>query len=118
VPSYPTLTGGVTIHRPWTREKRYDSVHNDLPHGYRYSFNLRATPLMRFVIEYSALSDADLATLRAFFLARSGSYEPFDFTDSETGITHTKCRFDQEELEVRHIGPNENAVTVEIQEYA
>jgi hypothetical protein len=118
MPSYPSFTGGFIIQRPWTREKEFHNAHNDMSHGYRYSFNLRATPLMRFTIEYPSLSNVDLVTLRDFFVARKGSYEEFDFTDPETTTVHTKCRFAQEAIEVNHVGWNQNGVRVVIQEYA
>ena len=117
MPSYPTLTG-FTIQRPWAREKEYHNSHADMSHGWRYSFNLRATPLMRFIIEYPSLSETDFATLRTFFIDRKGSYEEFDFTDPETLTLHSKCRFAQEEMEINHRGYNENAIRVVIQEYA
>ena len=118
MPAIPILVGGVSVHRPWQRHREYANVHNDLPHGYRYSYNERATPLMRFEIEYGPISDDDCDTLRAFWDARKGQYETFEFTDPETAITYTKCRFAMDSFSVRRLGPNENAVNVVIQEFA
>ena len=73
---------------------------------------------MSWSLEYPALSDADLSTLKAFWQARGGAYEAFDFTDPETSVTYTKCRFAGDDFEVRWIGPNLSRLTLVIQENA
>jgi hypothetical protein len=118
MPSFPVLSAGVSVHLPWTRETVFRNAHAEQNHGGRYSYNERALPLMRWTMSPSSLPDADIATLRNFFLARGGAYEAFDFTDPETLVTHAKCRFAMESLDVRHTGPDENAVTIVIEEYA
>lgn len=115
--AYPTFTSGVVVHRPWRYEREYKNVHNDMPHGFRYSYNLLATPLMRWIIEYT-FSDVDLVTMQAFWDSQFGGWDNITFTDPETGTVYTKCRFDMDSLVIRHVGPNQNAVTVVIQEHA
>jgi hypothetical protein len=91
-------------------------VTNRQQHGYQYSYNVLSSPVGRWEIEYN-LSDADLVTLRTFWASMKGRYGEFDFTDPDTAVTVTKCRFDQDELSVVHVGPNEHRVSLAIQEY-
>lgn len=116
MPSFPTFAGGESVHLPFKQEQEFWNVVNRQPHGYQYAYNLLATGLKRWEISFS-LSDADLVTLQSFWDARKGSYEEFDFTDPDTGATTNKCRFDQDSLVVQSIQPNENRVSVSIQEY-
>ena len=116
MPSFPTFSAGESVHLPYQQGHEFVNVMNRMPHGYQYGFNTVATALKRWEIEFS-LSDTDLITLKAFWEARKGAYEEFDFTDPDTLATTTKCRFDQDSLDIRYTGPNENLVRVEIQEY-
>lgn len=117
MPSFPTLAGGETVHQPFTQTADFQNVTNRQPHGWQYSYNLRSTPLRRWTISYS-LSDADLDTLLAFWNARKGAYEEFSFTDPDTTVTYSKCRFAGDGFRVEDAGPNEHLVTIEIHEYA
>ena len=56
--------------------------------------------------------------MQTFWDSMKGQYGEFSFTDPATAVTTPKCRFDMEQLDVRYVGPNENLVTVIIQEYA
>jgi phage-related protein len=116
MPAFPTFTAGESVHIPFGQITEYWNVINRQPHGYQYSYNILASGLKRWTIQFS-LSDTDLATLQAFWVARKGRYEEFTFTDPDTATTTAKCRFDQDSLEVRYAGPNENIVSVTIQEY-
>ena len=116
MPAFPTFTTGESVHLPFKQEQEFWNVVNRQPHGYQYAYNLLATGLKRWEILFS-LSDTDLATLQTFWDARKGSYEEFTFTDPDTATTTSKCRFDQESLSVQYIQPNDNRVSVSIQEY-
>lgn len=117
MPAFPTLASGVSVCMPWTMRREYPNVHSDMPHGWRYSYNERGTPLHSFEIEYTGLSDADLQTLKDFWIARGGAYEEFTFTDPDTTTVHTKCRFVGDELTAVRQNYNENSVRLVIQEY-
>jgi hypothetical protein len=116
MPSFPTFADGSVAHVPFTQGIEFINATNRQRHGYQYAYNVLANGIKRWEIEFS-LPDADLATLQAFWEARYGKYEEFDFTDPVSLATTTKCRFDQDVLEVRQVGPDENLVRVAIQEY-
>jgi phage-related protein len=115
--AFPTFALGETAHLPFSQITEYMNATNRMPHGWQYAYNLRSNPLHRWSIAFS-LTDADLITLQNFWDARKGAYEEFSFTDPESGLTYTKCRFSGDSLSVRSMGPNEHLVTVEIHEYA
>lgn len=116
MPSFPTFSAGESVHLPFTQNDQFWNVANKRPHGWQYTYNLLADGLKSWTIQLS-LSDADLPTLQTFWDDCKGSYAEFDFTDPNTAVTTTKCRFAQEALIVEQVGPNENLVTVQIQEY-
>lgn len=116
MPAFPTFTTGESVHLPYKQETEYWNSTNRQAHGYQYSYNILSTGLKRWEITF-VLSDTDIATLQTFWAARKGSYEEFTFTDPDTATTTSKCRFDQDALSVQYIQPNENRVTVTIQEY-
>jgi len=116
MPSFPTFAAGESVHVPFTQTLEFFNVSNRRPHGWQYSYNVLADGLKRWTIQFS-LSDADLPTLQTFWDDMKGSYGEFEFPDPDTGVTTTKCRFAQEALVIEQVGPNENLVTVQIQEY-
>lgn len=115
MPSFPTLASGVSVHLPYQVVRRFENDVVRQPHGWQYAYNRRSTPLKRAQIQF-LVSDADMATLRNFFIARGGGYETFDFTDPGTGENWAKCVFDQESFDVQFVGANENQVTLSIRE--
>ena len=116
MPAFPTFSAGESVHLPFSQGDEFWNVVNRQQHGYQYAYNVLASGLKRWEIEFS-FSDSDLATMQAFWDTVKGSYAEFTFTDPDTAATTSKCRFDQEALDVRYVGPNENIVAVVIQEY-
>lgn len=116
MPSFPTFSAGESVHLPFTQGLEYWNLRNRMPHGWQYSYNLLPNGVKRWEITFS-LADDDLGTLKTFWENCKGSYEEFSFTDPDTGVTTAKCRFDMAELEIKYVQPNENNVTVIIQEY-
>lgn len=116
MPAFPTFAAGNTMFWPCVTRRTYKNLHVENGVGQRFSYNERATPLMSWEWQDTILGDDDLATLRAFWESVGGAYEDFTFTDPDTSIAYAKCRFVGDELSVRHIGPNENAVTVSFKE--
>lgn len=116
--TFPTLANGETVHLPWSLVVDFKNTSSDMAHGWRFSYNLRSTALHRWELTFDGLSDADLDTLRTFWLARGGAYEEFSFTDPQTSDTYSKCRFVGDEFAHTAVGPNENRLRLMIQEYA
>lgn len=116
MPAFPAFSAGESVHLPYRQEWDVLNASNKMPHGYQYAYNLRAAAVKRWEINFS-LSDVDLATLKAFWDTVKGAYDEFTFTDPDTAVTTAKCRFEQDALDTKYVGPNENLVMVQIQEY-
>jgi hypothetical protein len=112
--TFPLLADGAKTQFPLTEALRFQTLSAVVPSGERYSYAERANGIRYWTIGGPSISDADLATWRAFFEARRGSWEAFDFVDPRTGTTYTNCRFDQDTFEFEAIGPDENRVEIRI----
>jgi hypothetical protein len=110
---YPLMASGARFQKPFTVESSFLHVTNEMPSGPRFSYSKRTDPLHKWTLTYSALTDADLATIEAFFESMNGRYGVFTFTD-ERLTAYTNCRFDQDALEVHYVGPNQSTLQVTI----
>lgn len=116
MPTFPLFADGSKTQFPLTESLRFQTLAAIVPSGERISYAERATGLRSWTIGGPSISDADLATLKAFFLARRGSWEAFDFVDPRTGATFTNCRFDQDTFDATALGPDENRVEIRIKQ--
>ncbi len=114
MPTFPLLADGAKTQFPYTESVRFETLSVTVPSGERYAYSQMANGTRFWTIGGPSVSDADIATLRAFFEARRGSWEAFDFVDPRTGLTVTNCRFDQDLFEYQALGPNENRVELRI----
>jgi hypothetical protein len=115
MPSFPTFENAGVVHYPYTTGVEYLNTVYDMPHGYRYAFNHRPTPLRKWSSTYS-FSDTDLQTWNAFYTLVRGNYALFSYTDPLTGLNYPRCRLDMDANSVIDAGPNEHQVTVTILE--
>lgn len=76
---------------PYTTGLAYANVVRDVESGMRWTYPRRGVaavpqtyslnPLGKFEVQFSRVSDANLSTLEAFFVARKGRYGAFEFLD-------------------------------------
>lgn len=78
---FPPLANGMITQLPYSQEDWYDNVTVDSPSGKRYSYNRRASALWAAAPIYTSITDAEVATLEAFFTARQGRLQDFIFVD-------------------------------------
>jgi hypothetical protein len=122
--SYPTLANGTTTQFPYSRIDRFQVLLNDNPIGPRYSWTwfengltgFPTTGLRAWTLGYPLLSDADLITLETFYRSQWGCWGAFTFTDPDDHTVHSKCRFQDDVLQIVHNAPNQNALTLRIME--
>jgi hypothetical protein len=67
--------------RPYSTEHQFLHVSNDMDCGVRFSYSYRTNPLGKYILNYSSLSDSEVATLENFFASMRGSYGTFAFLD-------------------------------------
>lgn len=118
MPSFPAINArGVITHKPYSAGRRFLTTKVVLDCGITYTDSSRDTPLEFFDLAYENLTDAELAVLEGFFGGTAeGRLNEFDFTDPE-GNAHAKCRFDTDEMVIRHLGPGQHSVTLPIVEF-
>lgn len=122
--SFPTLANSTTTQFPYARMDRFAVLLNDNPIGSRYSWKWYGGGLSGFPtgalhgwsLGYPVLSDADLVTLETFFRNQWGRWASFSFTDPDTAVTYTKCRFDMDAMEIKLNAIDQNSVTLAILE--
>lgn len=87
---YPQINGNLIITQlPYTSELAYSTVVQDLETGMRWTYPLRGVslpgypnfPLGRFTLNYPGITDAEAATLEAFFNSMRGKWLTFRFLD-------------------------------------
>ena len=118
--NFPTLSSGVACQLPVQQSSDFWSNVYDQGSGPRYVWGFYAEGLSGFPtgylrswrLSYPVLSDADLATLEAFFMTQQGCYSSFTFTDPLSGSSYDHVRFDTDELAIQHQDYNRASVTL------
>lgn len=112
--SFPSFVSGSYVAQfPFVRSLEFVNSTAITPAGVAASWYFRSTPLLSWELKYS-VSDAELDTLKAFFLDRWGRYKTFSFTDPRNGITYPRVRFDQDAIVRRATEFNSNSVEVRL----
>ena len=119
----PVLASGNPFQLPYTAMRRFAVMRNDNPTGMRYAWNwfdgsgtFPAGALHGWTLDYSGVSDADLATLESFFRSQWGRWGQFLFTEPESSTTYANVRFDTDSMAIRHLELNNNAFTLPLLE--
>lgn len=118
--AFPTLSSGCVAQFPFEQTSSFLTSVVDQPTGPRYVYawygaghsGLPTGYLRAWKLEYPLLSDADMLTLQTFFTNQQGRYVSFDFTDPLDNTTYHHVRFDQDDLEIQYLAPNNNSTTL------
>jgi hypothetical protein len=103
--AFPNIRTGIVTQLPFVGEQVFANSTVDMESGLRYSYYYDASPLRRWELNFPVLTTDELSTLRTFWESMGGAYGAFDFTDPDTGVTYTKCRFAAETLQYQRSGP-------------
>lgn len=120
--AFPVLANGAMGQLPYTQKKRYQTVAQSMDAGPKWTsseFNggLAGYPtdgLMGWTFDEKNLSDADLATRLAHFIANAGKLRAFTFTD-EDGTAYAKAHYSMDELVITYSGPNDSAAKFDLE---
>lgn len=121
---FPGLANGGRAGLPFTRVRRFFTDKADMPTGKRYAYpwygnSLTGFPtdaLMSWIMEYSALSDADLATLETFFRGMNGRWTRFSFYDPYDGAGYANVRFGDDVFETRMLSYGVHSLSLRLEE--
>jgi hypothetical protein len=107
---FPTLQ--LELPYSLTRLMRVTEAETD---GGRYAYSWDSTPARRWELTFGYLDSTDRAVLVAFWVARGGAYETFDFTDPDTLQEYT-VRFVGDTLDTRWVTQLRAEIRVTIQQ--
>jgi len=111
---YPALSTGAVVQVPWSFSRRFETSKNDMETGQRYAWSNRATAKRTWTVTYSDITDAEIATLKAFFDSVSGRLGTFGFTDPKTGTYYAAARFDTDSFERKHVSKNHSSLSLTV----
>lgn len=110
--AYPSLL----ISFPFTEDAPdYQVIRSEMEAGYVQTRAKTTVAPRIYTFKHRALSAANVATWLAFWNARKGGAEAFDFTDPRTSAT-VSCRFRQSAPRITRTGPITYDLDVEIEE--
>ena len=115
--AFPTLANGAISELPYTQKKRFQTIVSSVESGPKYTFaefggGLTGFPsdgLMGWEFSEPVVSDADVATKLAHFLANWGRAFGFTFTD-EDGTTYSNVFYASDEFTITRNTPNQSSV--------
>jgi hypothetical protein len=115
MPTYPTLTTGAYAQLPLKAGKRYLVDVGQNESGPAYTYYRRANGQGIWTLPYPVITATEWETLSAFFQARGGRVETFDFTCPREGTTKT-VRFAMDRITAKWIGPDIVSTSVDLEE--
>lgn len=104
MPYFPQINSNMIITQlPYTTGQSYETVIQDLETGARYSYpridvgldNFPTDTMSNFQVNYTSITDAEVATLLTFFRARKGRYGSFRFLDPGGNLVQYSEDFSQ-----------------------
>jgi hypothetical protein len=113
---FPQIKPGIITQRPYGESLHFLTAKNEIASGHRYAWSWRASALRRWTLEYPAISQLEAGTLELFFDTMQGRLTEFSFTCPRTGTVYPRCRFDQDTIEIRYIGPGHYATSLSVVE--
>jgi hypothetical protein len=109
----PALSTGAVTQLPWSKVRSFETAYTDMESGTRHATALRGGGLANFPtgaqrkwnVKWPAATAAEAEYLMKFFISVNGRMTGFSFTDPDTSVTYTGCRFDSDDLEVQYQEP-------------
>jgi len=113
---FPRLKTGVVAQYPTDRSQQcFTSVYRFID-GLEQRFRTGTTPLKRWVIRFDLLDESELSALEIFFLAQSGEFESFSFTDPWDNTVYASCTFDSDTLGLQFSDLSRGMTSVTVKE--
>lgn len=107
------LNDTLAPNRVLSHSVEFGNEGKEWPNGRQTVKRRWTTSLNAWEIEYDGITGAEYASLKAFFVARSGTFESFTFDDPHTLTTYT-VRFVDQALMRQNITPNVRAYRVRV----
>lgn len=115
--NYPTLQGGMVVQVPFGTAPSFKTLKNNLDSGKQISYYAWSSPLNKWSVIYSAITNTELASIVGAYLGAGGSVNSFTFTDPNTSTAHPNCYFGADGLEITRITSGASGCKLTIEEY-
>jgi hypothetical protein len=120
--TFPALPSGAVTCLPWSKRRTFETSFTDLEVGVRRATALRGGGLTNFPAVPELAWDIQLKSIRPataedhikFFITTHGRLGTFSFTDPDTSVTYTGCRYDSDDLTVSYDGYNRCSISLTI----
>ena len=114
--SFPLLRSGVVAQYPAQRSVGKSAWIGQFVDGSEQRFRMEATPLHKWTVNLSQLTEAEVVAFREFIVNMSGRFETFAFTDPWDGTTYTNCSFDSDTNSIEWLNENNARTKLVIRE--
>ena len=112
---FPTLKSQAIAQYPSDRAIRYRTQVYRYVDGSEQRVRDCSAPVNRWTLRFTALSATEARALVDFHSQQRGRAGTFLFVDPWTGAEHTAC-FEQDELQINHVGEDKSACELQIRE--
>lgn len=102
---FPTFKTGCIIQYPTERSVHYSTGVVQFLDGSEQRFRRYQQPLKRWCVRLSQLDETEMTTLETFVDNIQKNASVFRFTDPWSGITHERCRLEQDEFLTQYEAP-------------
>ena len=114
--AFPVLKTGAVAQYPAERTRQFSTAAFRFLDGGEQRFQEYPAALLRWSIRLDLLDEAELETLREFFLSEEGRAGSFSFADPWDGAVYSNCSFASDSLALDFQGPMDGVTQVVIEE--
>ena len=114
--SFPPLKTGAVAQYPADRMPQFSTQAYRFLDGSEQRFPGFPGVLQQWTIRLDLLDEAELETLREFFLSQDGRAGSFSFADPWTGTVYANCSFASDTLSLQFQGPQNGITQVVVKE--
>lgn len=114
--TFPTLKTGSVVQYPISASESFSTEVLEFMGGDEQRYLATAGALRSWNIQLSQLDEAESQSLEAFFVAASGSFDTFTFTDPVSGTAYPNCFISHGDLHEYFSGELNSRVSLVIQQ--
>ena len=114
--TFPTLKSGAVAQYPAQRSVSRATWIGRFIDGSEQRFRNEASPLHRWVVNLSLLTEGEVVAVREFVDNVSGRFETFTFTDPWDGRVYSNCSLESDTNTIQWFGENNGRASLTIRE--
>ena len=114
--TFPVLRSGVVAQYPAQRSVARTTWIGRFLDGSEQRFRNHPSPLHRWVVHLSLLTEAEAVAIREFLDNVNGRFEAFTFVDPWDAVSYANCSLDTDTTAIEWFGENNARTTLVIRE--